>query len=66
MSNPKTDNLIEGLAALVAILIILIVSFLGTAFFVWVVTWAFSLEFSWKIAVGSWFLIGLANSIFSK
>lgn len=44
------DNYVIFLTALLAT----IASFLLTAGFTWVVTWAFGLGFSWQIAIGVW------------
>lgn len=55
------------MGCLVVSLIVLVcyaLSFFGTALAVWVVCWAFSLAFSWKIAIGIWVVLALLRTVF--
>lgn len=42
------------------------VSFMATGGLVWLICWAFSLTFSWKITLGVWVVWFILNQIFSK
>lgn len=55
-------------AALIIIILylaILCLSFLATAGLAWLVCWAFSLVFSWKIAIGVWAILALLSGVFN-
>ena len=41
-------------------------SFLFTGGLVYIVCWAFSLTFSWKIVFGIWALLALARTVFKQ
>lgn len=45
-------------------ILVIAISFLGTAGMVYGVCFAFGLTFSWKIAFGIWLLMALARSVF--
>lgn len=56
------------MGCLVALLIALVyyaLSFFGTALAVWVVCWAFGFAFSWKIAIGIWFVLAILRTVFN-
>lgn len=44
----------------------LAISFFVTAGIIWLICWAFSLTFSWKITFGIWLIILIINNIFKK
>jgi len=55
------------MTALIVILIYLAclgVSFLATSGLIRIVCWAFSLAFSWKIAVGVWIILCIIGGLF--
>ena len=55
------------MTALIVILIYLVclgVSFLATSGLIRIVCWAFSLAFSWKIALGMWVVLCILGGLF--
>ena len=55
------------MTALIVILIYLVclgVSFLATSGLIRIVCWAFSLAFSWKIALGVWVVLCILGGLF--
>lgn len=64
------SELLEGLCQLLFCIIIIIVglaiSFAIVAGLYWVICWAFSLTFSWKIAIGIWVIVTILRNIFKS
>lgn len=50
------------ITAILIIAFALTLSFFGTAGLVWLVCWAFSLAWSWKLSIGVWAAICLISS----
>lgn len=51
-------------ALILIILFALILSFFITAGALYIICWAFSLVFSWKMAIGIWILLNLLSGVF--
>lgn len=64
-----SDVLAAGGAIILMVIMtigLLALSFFVTAGIVWLICWAFSLTFSWKIAFGIWLVLVILRSIFKN
>jgi len=57
---------VVGVMGLFIVAAVLGLSFLFTSGLVWLVCWAFSLTFTWKVSFGVWVSIMIAKSIFKS
>lgn len=55
-----------GLFLLLIIIAVIVLSFLITAGFMFIICWAFSITFSWKIVIGVWAILTLVSSFFPR
>ena len=51
---------------IIALIALLALSFLLTSGLVWLVCWAFSFTFTWKLAVGVYAVIALLGGVFKN
>lgn len=57
----------ENLAAyIVAIVVVMLLSFLATGGIVWVVCWAFHWTFRWSLVIAIWLLWLVARGVFNR
>lgn len=53
----------EAIAQIIAVLIVLSVSFLGTAGVLWVICWCFGWGWSWQLSLGVWLILFIAKQL---
>ena len=56
----------ESMIYIIVFIALLALSFLFTSGLVWLVCWAFSLTFTWKLAVGVYAVIALLGGVFKS
>ena len=56
----------ERMIYIIVFIALMALSFLFTSGLVWLVCWAFSLTFTWKLAVGVYAVIALLSGIFKS
>ena len=58
------DSVEEAIAQIIAVVLVLAGSFLGTAGILWLICWCFGWGWSWQLSLGTWLILFVAKQFF--